>query len=114
MHALLERMHSFRLLFILGRKWISRLSAFVLMLFIGSTGAFAQASGADSDNLMRKGIGEWCYAPVGALTTAIRTSYIDLAVKNATKAQEKYGIPGALLAAMSITCFRASDPPLVT
>jgi flagellum-specific peptidoglycan hydrolase FlgJ len=53
-------------------------------------------------DLMRDGIGDWCYDPVGPLTKTQKQDYVDYVITQGRKVQETYGVPGALLAAMSI------------
>lgn len=77
-----------------------------LVLILAITAAFASPVVAEVKpqpaDLMREGIGEWCYNPVSHPTETQKRDYVDFAVVQAKRAQEVYGVPGALLAAMSI------------
>lgn len=52
--------------------------------------------------LMRQGIGDWCYSPIGTITSVERRDFVNFVVEAGKKAQERYGVPGAIIAAMAI------------
>lgn len=77
-------------------------------LLIGALGTsliFSNASAdpvAEPSDLMRPGIGKWCYDPVGPLSQTVRSDYVNFAVEQAKAIQAKYNVPGAIIAGMSI------------
>lgn len=53
-------------------------------------------------DLMRPGAGNWCYDPVGELSDTLRADFVEMVVRLAVRAQNEYGLPGTVLAAMAI------------
>jgi flagellum-specific peptidoglycan hydrolase FlgJ len=51
---------------------------------------------------MKIGVGDWCYDPVGPLTDTIRKEFVQFAAASAARAEGRHGVPGPILAAMSI------------
>lgn len=62
----------------------------------------AAAATPEPAELMRPGIGDWCYSPIGKLSPTIKADYVDFIVEQAIAVQKKYNVPGAIIAGMSI------------
>ncbi|TBF85690.1 glucosaminidase domain-containing protein [Rhizobium leguminosarum] len=83
-------------------RWCATALAVFVVCSGSAMGEESRVPSAAIAEIFRSGVGEWCYNQVGEITDTLKADYLDFAVAQAKLAQAKYGIPGAVMAAMAI------------